>query len=44
MNVAIGSTNPVKVAATQTVLAQALPAFTLFPVNVPSGVSAMPQI
>ena len=42
MKIAIGSENPVKVAAVQSVVAQVWPSALILPLTVDSGVSAMP--
>ena len=43
MKIAIGSENPVKVAAVQSVVAQVWPSAHILPLTVDSGVSAMPM-
>ncbi|MCB8950758.1 MAG: inosine/xanthosine triphosphatase [Ardenticatenales bacterium] len=42
MRIAVGSTNPVKIAAVRQIVAQVWPDCQLFPCAVPTGVSAMP--
>lgn len=43
MNIAVGSTNPVKVKAVRTVIARVWPEAVVWPVDVYSGVREMPQ-
>lgn len=43
MKIAIGSTNPVKIAAVRSVIERVWPAATIHPIEVPSGVAAMPM-
>jgi inosine/xanthosine triphosphatase len=42
MKIAVGSTNPVKIAAVQAVMTRAWPAVEIVSLDVPSGVSVMP--
>ncbi len=42
VTIAVGSTNPVKLAAAQAILSRAFPEATFIPITVPSGVPAQP--
>jgi len=43
VSIAVGSTNPVKVTAVETIISRIWPQATIIPLNVPTGVSEMPM-